>query len=291
MAKVTSKAKPKAKAAAAETTVKSKSAPKKEKTKSSTKMQTLLMLVLVVVVLQFLLVLSLVINQGTSSDARIANIEEKVDALDQFFTTYVPEYTSPSGSGQAQQGFGSEPAAPTDLVADIEGEPFLGDVDAPVVVVEFSEYECPFCKRFYDESYEQLKTNYVDTGLVKLVFKDFPLTFHPNAEPAAVAANCVQEQLGNEAYFAFHDQIFENQNSLNEANYIAWATEIGVDVEAFETCLDDPAQAQEVQGDFAEGLLLGVSGTPSFIINGELVVGAQPYSVLAATIDAKLAEN
>lgn len=95
---------------------------------------------------------------------------------------------------------------------ETDGDPMLGNPDASVTVIEFSDYECPFCKRYWTQSYPQLKEEYIDTGKIKYVFRDFPLTnIHPNAVNIAVAANCVGEQLGDEGYFKFHDIAFANQ--------------------------------------------------------------------------------
>lgn len=110
-----------------------------------------------------------------------------------------------------------DPDAEPAVDVSIEGEPYIGQNDAPVTVVEFTDFQCPFCKRAFDNNWEQLKEEYVDTGKVKYVVRDFPLSFHQNAESAAIAANCAFDQGGNDAYFTYHDILFENQSEWEVA--------------------------------------------------------------------------
>jgi len=246
---------------------------------------------LVIVQVLMILVLGYMISDQELSISNIENkvsgIETKVSTLDTFFTNNVPGYTDGGAAPTAQQQQAA-PAKVDESVLEIEGEPTLGDANAPVTIVEFSDYECPFCAKFYRESHAKIKEEYIDTGKVKLVFKDFPLGFHELATPAAVAANCVFKELGDEKYFEMHDTIFENQQSLSKSSLKEWALELGADQSAYDTCIADPEMVAEVQDDMATGAQNGVSGTPSFFINGNLIVGAQPYSVLKAAIDAEL---
>jgi protein-disulfide isomerase len=166
---------------------------------------------------------------------------------------------------------------------------FKGEADAPVVITEWSDFECPFCARHYSQTLPQIIAQYVDTGKVRYEFKDFPLSFHPNAQKAGEAGKCALAQ-GNEYFWELHDKMFQNQNALNVANFKAWAREIGLDGGEFDSCLDSGAMAQKVQADMAEGQQAGVRGTPGFLINGQLVSGAQPFAEFQKVIDAKLAE-
>lgn len=227
--------------------------------------------------------------EGNSQDMseKIDSMNKKVNAIDNFFRQNVDGYDSEGSLGN-NGGSNTENTEPVEI--SIENEPMLGEPNAPITIVEFSDYECPFCKRFYDEAYQQIKQEYIDTGKAKLVFKDFALSFHQMAKPAAAAANCVFEQLGDEKYFEMHDKIFENQNSLSEANLKTWALELGVDETQYDSCIVDPEILSEIDEDLAEGSANGVSGTPSFFIDGELLVGAQPFSAFKNIIDAKLAE-
>ncbi len=185
----------------------------------------------------------------------------------------------------------SPSAAPSRVTVNTEGAPALGQANAKVTIVEFSDFQCPFCGRHFTQTYPQLKANYIDTGKVKLVFKDFPLSFHPQAQKAAEAAHCVREQKGDAGYFAMHDKMFANQQTLSVENEKKWAREIaGVDGAKFDTCLDSGKFAQTVQQGLQEGSAAGVQGTPSFFINGVQISGAQPYSAFQAAIDAELAK-
>lgn len=174
----------------------------------------------------------------------------------------------------------------------------MGDKNAPITIIEFSDYECPFCKRHFDQTLPQLIEKYVDTGKVKIVYRDLPLPFHdPMATKEAIAANCAREQGGDSKYFQFHDQIFNrttsNGNGLSESDLVTIATDLDLNLTSFNTCLDDPKQADEVKKDLADAAKAGATGTPSFIIgkstsngeiNGDLVVGAQPFSTFEAII-------
>jgi len=179
------------------------------------------------------------------------------------------------------------PSVPLDMKALVDDDPFLGDEDAPVVMIEWSDYECPFCARFYTQTLSQIKSEYIDTGKVKLVYRDFPLGFHQQAEPAAIAANCAGEQ---GKYFEYHDKIFENGGAAGKssADYKQWAQELKLNTAQWEKCLSDPAQRQEIQKDLADGSSAGVTGTPGFVINGKLVSGAQPFSVFQQIIEGEL---
>ncbi|MBI2661952.1 DsbA family protein [Candidatus Woesearchaeota archaeon] len=199
---------------------------------------------------------------------------------------------SPSGAVvAAPSGAAPLPQAPSAVVTDMnvlsDDDPFLGKKDAPVTIVEFSDYECPFCVRFYQQTLSQIKSNYVETGKAKFVYRDFPLSFHQQAESAAIAANCAGKQ---EKYFEFHDKIFNNGGAAGKSNadYKRWAQELKLDIAQWEECLSDPAQKQEIQKDIRDGSAVGVSGTPGFIINGKLISGAQPFSVFQQVIEAEL---
>lgn len=195
-----------------------------------------------------------------------------------------------TGAAVANPGAGTGgdlplPSVAVDMKELLDDDPVLGDNDAPVTIVEFSDYQCPFCGRFYSQTLGQIKSKYIDTGKVRLVFRDFPLSFHPEAEPSALAANCAGEQ---GKYYEFHDKVFENQASLSSTSRKQWASEIGLDVAKWEKCQSDPDQLAEVRKDFQDGQAVGVQGTPAFFVNGKLISGAQPYSVFEQIIEAEL---
>ena len=177
-----------------------------------------------------------------------------------------------------------------------QGDPFRGDPAAPVVIEEFSSYQCPFCGKFFRESYAQVMANYVETGQVLYIFRDFPLPSQPQSPLAAEAANCAGQIGGGSAYWAMHDRLFEHQAEWSgkgnaDAIFKGYAAELGLEAAAFDECLDSGATRAQVQADVAEGSARGVRGTPTFFINGRPLVGAQPYAVIAQAIDAALAEE
>jgi len=169
---------------------------------------------------------------------------------------------------------------------NLQGAHIEGDPNAPVTIVEWSDFECPFCERFYTQTYGDILKNYVDTGKAKIVFKEFPLTsLHPDAMPAAIAAECA----GNQGkFFEMHNKLFENQQSLGTDNYKKWAAELGLDTAKFNSCYDNKETQAKIQADQIEGEKLGIRGTPGFIINGQTVSGAQPYAVFQAAIESGL---
>ncbi len=177
----------------------------------------------------------------------------------------------------------------------------LGRDDAPVTIVEFSDYQCPFCRKFWTETYSKIKKEYIDTGKVRLVFRDFPLSFHPMAVPAAIAAECVREEGDDSGYFRYHDKLFEEQNKMDSGSLQGpvtktveftnddlkkWAKELGYSIDS---CLDSEKYKDEVQADFEYGGRVGVQGTPGFFINGVKIDGALPYTEFKKVIDAELA--
>ena len=168
---------------------------------------------------------------------------------------------------------------------DEDDDPFLGDANAPVTIVSFEDYQCPFCKRAFDQTFPQLKRDYIDTGKVKYVYRDFPLSFHPQASSAAEASECADDQ---GKFWDYHDAIFNNQNRLGRDLYIELAGQLNLDVDKFTQCIDTGEFRQEVQADASYGSQIGVSGTPTFFINGIKLVGAQPYAAFQQVIEAEL---
>lgn len=169
-----------------------------------------------------------------------------------------------------------------------DDDPFMGDKNAPVTLIEWSDYECPFCKTFFNNALPGIKEKYIDTGKVKFVYRDFPLSSHKNAYPAAIAAECAREQGDDETYFKYHDLIFENQSRLNEDNLKQFAVDLGLKTDQFNNCLASRKYQDEVKKDFMDGRSVGVTGTPGFLLNGRFISGAQPYSVFEAAIEKAL---
>lgn len=160
----------------------------------------------------------------------------------------------------------------------------IGPEDAPITIVEFSDYQCPFCKRWHDEVYQPLLNEY--PGQIRLVYRHLPLTsIHPDAFPAAEAAMCAGEQ---NAYWPFHEKLFSS-DTLGSSTYTQYAQELGLDMIAFETCIADRKYQAAVQADSDFAVNLGVRSTPTFFINGLAIVGAQPLDVFKQVIDKELA--
>ncbi len=189
---------------------------------------------------------------------------------------------------RAAQAGAQAPSGPVDV--SVDDDAVKGDKNAPVTIVEFSDFECPFCGRFHQNTLPDLISEYIDKGKVKLVYRDFPLSFHPNAKAAAIAAECAKEQSGDKGYFAYHDKLYSNQGSFSTENFKKWAGEMGLKTSEFNNCLDEEKYADEVNNDFKDGQSYGVSGTPAFFVNGRKLSGAQPFSVFKTMIDEELAK-
>lgn len=181
----------------------------------------------------------------------------------------------------------TEPSKPLRFQVDVDDDPVKGSRNAPVTIVEFSEFQCSFCGRFYRETLPLIEENYIETGKAKLIYRDFPLRNHRYAQKAAEAAECADEQ---GSFWVYHDRLFENQNALDIPNLRQYAKDLGLDVTEFNECLDSGKMASEVQEDARDGEAYGVRGTPAFFINGVKVVGAQPYAVFQQVIEQELKE-
>lgn len=207
------------------------------------------------------------------------------------FVFFMGDGNNGSPTGQvANNPNPSVPSVPAEKVkVNIEGAPFLGEKSAPVVLVEYTDYQCPFCGRHFTQTFGQIKSTYIDTGKVKYVTKDFPLNnIHPNAQKAAEAAHCMREQKDDKGYYAMHDKIFANQQTMSVESYKKWARELGADGAKFDSCLDSGKSASIVSKNLAEGQADGIQGTPGFFINGKLLSGAQPFSAFQSAIEAEL---
>lgn len=170
---------------------------------------------------------------------------------------------------------------------DIPTEGFysIGPADAPIVLVEFSDYQCPYCQRWHEQVYTSLMAAY--PGQVRLVYRNLPLTqIHPQAMNAAEAAMCAGEQ---NAYWQYHEKLFANSDALSDDIYARLAADLGLDAADFESCMTDHKYLDEIQADMQFAIDLGVQSTPTFFINGLAVVGAQPLNVFQQVIDQELA--
>lgn len=173
-------------------------------------------------------------------------------------------------------------------------DPALGDRNAKVAVVEFSDYQCPYCRAFQQQTMPGLKAQYIDTGKVQFIYRDFPLDFHPQARSAAIAAHCAGEQ---QAYWEMHDGLFANQKQLGTKLYTDLAAQLHLDAKRFKACLNDGKFKERLSDETKYGLQIGIEGTPAFfvgriegdkLVDIKSLVGAQPTDAFAKIIDSYL---
>ena len=199
----------------------------------------------------------------------------------------------PKAPAQVVPSAPNVPAAPeASDPAEVDDDAMLGEDSAPITLIEFTDYQCPFCSRFFTQTYPQIKKNYVETGKVKYVVRDFPLSFHPNAQKAAEATECADEQ---DQFWAMHDVIFSKQADWSNSsdpttNFVQYARDLNLDVNDFQECLSSDAMAEEVRKDLADGSAAGIDGTPGFWVLGpngksQKISGAQPYTNFSAAFD------
>jgi len=202
---------------------------------------------------------------------------------------------SETGQNQNQKAAIGEPIGGRAKVSE-DDDPSIGPKNAKVTIIEFSDFQCPFCRRLWKDAFTQINKEYIDAGKsVKYVYRDFPLSFHEMAQKYAEAAECAKEQ---GKFWEMHDKIFGEQEkqgqgtitSFNINDVKRWARELGLNGSKFDQCLDSDKYKDEVQKDFNEGSQAGVSGTPTLFINGRIVVGAQPFQSIKAIIDEELAK-
>jgi protein-disulfide isomerase len=192
----------------------------------------------------------------------------------------------------------TQPTAPAPTgevkVAERADAPVLGNKNAKITMIEFSDFQCPFCKKFYDETYSAFKKQFVDTGKVKIVFRHYPLPFHQNAQKAGEAAECANRQ---GKFWEYHDLLFKNGQgdgtglaigdlkkyadslSLNSGSF-------GFGKDKFNECLDKGETAEIVKKDMEAGSASGVTGTPTFFVNGAKLVGAMPIASFQQAVNS-----
>lgn len=177
------------------------------------------------------------------------------------------------------------PSQPTQPTAKqfVDDDPFIGNEEASVVIVEFSDFNCQYCKLFHDETLQQLLEAY--EGNIQFVYRDFAI-LGPSSIDAAVAAECANEQ---SSFWEYHDILFENQGAFSNDDLIGYAKQLELDIDTFSVCLEDPEFINEVRRDSAAAQQIGARGTPAFLINGQFVSGAQPFEGFEAIIEQELA--
>ncbi|MBL7714674.1 MAG: DsbA family protein [Bdellovibrionales bacterium] len=168
---------------------------------------------------------------------------------------------------------------------DISKSPILGSKDAPVTIIEYSDFQCPYCSKAA-MTVNQIKKKF--GGKVKVVFKHFPLPIHREARPASEASMCVHDQ-NPDKFWKYHDLLFANQDKFDEASLEKFAKDAGVNVDKFKDCFKSGKFRETVQKDYMDGDKLGVKSTPTFFVNGQLVSGAQPIEVFSDVIEEEIA--
>ncbi len=222
--------------------------------------------------------IGLIVGYGLSTTLGNGGNTAQVDAVDNGAPSVAADEPVPAGDP-----------------ADADDDAVLGDDSATVTVIEFTDYQCPFCARHFTDTFGKIKSNYVDTGKVKYVVRDYPLSFHPNAHIGAEAAECAGEQ---DKYFDMHEKLFSNQDTWSGmADAVPtlkqYAKDLGLNTSKFNSCLDNHDMAKEVDADLAAGSAAGISGTPGFWIvsddgQSKSISGAYPYETFQAAIDAML---
>ena len=190
----------------------------------------------------------------------------------------------------------NQPSIPLEISAD--NDPVIGNPDAPITIIEFSDFQCPFCARFHIQTLPTIMEEYIEKGSVKLVFRDFPIqSIHPNAVPASVAAECANEQ---GKFKQMHDILFEKQNEWSNLETVyaielfnQYSEQINLEQEQFSSCLSTAKYVKEIQNDLDDGRTYGVTGTPGFFIGNQQIgfvelKGAQPFESFKNVIDKQL---
>ena len=170
---------------------------------------------------------------------------------------------------------------------ELEGRPLHGPKNAPVTIIEFTDYECPFCQRYTATTYPALLKQYGDQ--VNYAVRHFPVSYqHRRAHKAAQAAECAGDQ---GKFFVYHDVLFKNNRMLDDRSLVGYAAQVGLNTRVFEDCLQSGVKSAIVDEDVQAGIARGLQGTPSFMVNGALIVGAQPIEVFQRYIDRELTGN
>jgi protein-disulfide isomerase len=221
-----------------------------------------------------------------SSGERVARLERRVDSLAVTLTALV----------NARQGT-SRPAAVESVTVAMAGAGSAGIASAPIVIVEFTDYQCPFCGRHFEQTLPELRRDYISTGKVRYVVRDLPLRqIHPHAARAAAASRCAGAQ-SSEQYWRYHDALFSRQKAISDTLFPRLAEQLGLDLPIYRACMTTPEPARLIDGDVAEAGRVGLSGTPAFVIgqprgdgtvHGVLIRGAYPYLEFQKAIDAAL---
>ena len=185
------------------------------------------------------------------------------------------------------------PSNPENLTVKSNAKYILGKSDAPLTLVAFTDYQCPFCGRFESSTFPEIKKNYIDTGKVRFILRDLPLDFHPFALKAAQSVQCAGDQ---GKYWEMKELVFKNQNKIDVDSLIGYAKDLSLKDDTFRSCMTDGKYLKEISDEGKYAQSLGISGTPTFIlgktvgdsVEGRVIVGAQPFAAFEAAINEML---
>jgi protein-disulfide isomerase len=186
------------------------------------------------------------------------------------------------------------PGAPDALSGAVSGDPrALGRADAPLTIIEYTDLQCPYCGAYARTTFARIRQSYVDTGKVRYESRDLPLSFHPFALPAAVAARCAGRQ---GKYWAFRELAAQRQSELPQSPYAAWAAQLGLDVPQLEACIASGEPTRQIEAERADAEAIGIVATPTFVLrrageplaSAERIEGAEPLEVFQQKIEGLL---
>ena len=246
----------------------------------------------ILIILSILLLLSLGINAWTIS--QLSTVKKGMKNQQLKVTKLADDIKKLQTAGPSKR---SKPDTPKEVLVSFDDDYIKGDPKAPVTILEFSDYQCPYCRKFHNEVLPQIQEEYISKGKVRYIFRDYPLSFHKQAVPAAVAANCAGEQ---GKYWEMNDFLFSNPGKLSTAKIIPEAEGLGLDKAKFEACVNDDSKKAEVDADFKAGKNYGVRGTPSLFIgktgdgkemNALYLRGLRQFDSLKPIIEKQLKNN
>ncbi|MGI0016150.1 MAG: DsbA family protein [Nitrososphaera sp.] len=254
-------------------------------------------LFIVLIFLSSTFVVNAPLNAQQPTSEELKRLQKQIDDLKENQKTIQKDLQEIKTLLQGRAAPSSFPVS--NLALSVVDDPFKGDQNAKVILIEFSDYQCPFCYRFFKESLPTMEQEYISTGKVKYVFRDFPIeSIHKDAFKAAEAANCAGEE---GKYWEMHDRLFQNQNQLATGELPKHAKAIGLNVSTFQQCIGSGRQATEIRRDMEDGQKAGVQGIPTFFRGTQdsdtqavkvlrMIIGAQPYAQFKDAIEWALRE-
>jgi protein-disulfide isomerase len=237
-------------------------------------------------------------GQQQPSSEELKLLRKEIETLKESQTAIQKEIKEIKDLVRGEQG--PQPIQPGDIVLSMDDDPLNGDRNAKLVLVEFSDFQCPFCSRYVRETFPQIEKEYIKTGKLKYVFRDYPIEgSHKDAFKAAEAAGCAFDQ---GKFWEMHDKLYANPTALGLSDLAQYAQAVGLDVKKFQQCLDREEYATEVRKDMADAQKAGVTSLPTFFLgvtepNNQkvkvltVIIGAKPYATFKEAIDSALSQQ